>query len=195
MANTNAPFGFRYIGLLDGSPPNLGIYTGQLTQNYGTAIYTGDALLPISGGNFALATVTGNTGAATGGIALGFSWLSKAFGCRIWRPYWPASGDANSVIEVKVANHPDAIFEVQALLGPITQASVGEAINFSNVGTGNTFSGISGMSADDGTITTSSATLPFAIYQVPGTSIPIGNLDPSSAYNVIKVRFNNLTRA
>jgi hypothetical protein len=196
MANTNAPFGFRYIGLKDGSPGNFGIYTGRIAQANTNKIFTGDVLKPVSGGYFDVQTESspGSTGEATGGIALGFSWVSSTFGCRIWRPYWPGSGDATGVVDVKVALHPDALFQVQCLLGPVGLTTVGQTVNFAAGAGGNTGSGISSMSIDDGTLGNTTAE-PFKVWAIPGLGQPNSNLptDPTLAYNIVTVCFNNLT--
>lgn len=190
--NQNAPFGFRYATSIDGQTTNYGFYTGQINAANTNRIFQGDVLKPVSGGYFDVQSVTGG-GETIGGIAWGFSWLSKAFGCRIWRPYWPGAGDANGPVGVMVINHPEAILEVQCVTGPITQANVGEYANFNVGGGGNTYSGVSSFMIDDGTLSAVQGNLPFQIYRVfdneSNPILPMPGYDPSNAYNRVWVKF------
>lgn len=195
MANQNAPYGFRFIGTMDGESSNFGFLSGEILGSNTNKIFSGDVLGVLAsggGGVLDVAAVVTN-GAPIGGIALGFSWSSKqAGGKRIYMPYWPGNGDANGNVSVKYVMHRDALFNVQCLLGPVTHTSIGRSINF-NVGAGgNTFSGISSFTADDSTLGSTNG--PFVIYGVPGGTTgqnAIPPADPSSAYNTVTVRFSN----
>jgi hypothetical protein len=191
VANTNAPYGFRYVGLIDGTPPNYGLYTGKIITTNTNKIFAGDVLKPLSGGYFDVATVVGG-GSQVGAIAVGFEWISKTIGRRVFQPYWPGNGDANGDVTVKVALQPQSMFQVQCTLGPIAQANVGQNANF-NVGAGgNTFSGISSFTLDDSTLG-AGASLPFRVYRI-GTTDPLytmSGFDPTVAYNSVFVVFNN----
>lgn len=197
MANQNAPYGFRFIGTMDGESSNFGFLTGQILSTNTNKIFSGDVLGVLAsggGGVLDVATVVTN-GAAIGGIAIGFAWSSKQNGGkRIFMPYWPGNGDANGNVSVRYVMHRDALFEAQCLLGPVTYTSVGRNVNF-NVGAGgNTFSGISSFSVDDSTLGSTNG--PFTIYGVPGSgpgAPAIPPADPSSAYNSVVVRFSNQT--
>lgn len=194
MANQNAPYGFRFIGTMDGESSNFGFLTGQITNGNTNKIFTGDVLGVLSSGVLDVATVVTN-GALIGGIAIGFSWSSKQNGGkRIFMPYWPGNGDANGNISVRYVMHRDALFMAQATLGPITFASIGRNINFNVGGGGNTYSGISSFSIDDSTLGSTNG--PFTVYSVPGGgpgAPAIPPADPSSAYNSVVVRFNYQT--
>lgn len=193
MANTNAPYGFRYVGLVDGSSPNFGMYTGKILSGGTDALYTGDVLSALSSGYYGKLTISGG-GQAIGGIAIGFKWVSKSMGKTVYMPYWPGNGDANGDVEVKVVTHPDATFQVQVKTGPLALANVGTNYNCA-VGTGNTYNGISGYTLDD-TDSGAGASLPFRLYRVQSTDALYvqPGFDTASAYNQVFVKFNNLTQ-
>lgn len=188
MTNTQAPFGFRYMGLVDGSPPNFGIAPGKMAYN-ASASYRGDSLV-FSAGKLASGTTTGGTGAATAGVAWSFSWVSTAQQRRVWMPYYPGNDSvSNADVDIYYVNNPGAIFEVQSSGSAITQANVGSFINFAVGSGGNTYSGQSSYSADQATINASQGVLPFAIYQIEQAP----RTDPASSYNLIRVRFATLS--
>jgi hypothetical protein len=195
MANTNAPFGFRETGLIDGVSPNFGMRTGKIAAANTSKIFYGDVLKPLSGGYYDVAAVVPG-GEPVGGVAVGFIWFSKSVGYTVYRPYWPGNGDASGDVTVKINANPQQIFEVQALLGPITQASIGKSANI-NVGAGGQQfgGGLSSFSLDDGTLA-DSPTLPFKVYGLLGTGSNIltamPGADPSTPYNIVLVQFNNL---
>ncbi len=202
-ANPNSPFGFREIGLIPGSPPNFGTRKGLIANASTTAMFYGDPLLPQSAGYYGLATVTGNTGAAIGGIAVGFSWFSLTQGKHVWSKYWPGTGvaETNADIEVDICANPHQLFEVQCLLGPIAQASVGSYANFAVGAGGRTFGAgnQSSYSLDDGTINATAGALPFEIYQLPvpgplAAQYAQAGYDATQPYNRVWVRMANLVQ-
>jgi hypothetical protein len=162
VANVLAPFGFSYVGRMDGSPPNAGLFTALITSGNTTAIFRGDWCHQLNTGYIAQAA------AADGGIGAGVFW-----GCRYysvsgkipkWSPYWPGS-DAAGTVEAFLINDPQALFLVQCggLSGsalPLT--AVGKNADIDLTTAGNTNNGISGMALDDNVVGTTS-TLPFHI--------------------------------
>lgn len=197
MPNTNAPYGFREIGLVDGSVPNMGMRTGLIASANVHAIYTGDVLLPVTAGYYDVATVIPG-GGPIGGIAVSFTWMSRAVGHRVWRPYWPGNGDAIGDVSVKVLANPGQLLQAQCLLGPVTVANIGKRANFAVGGGGNQYSGISSFTLDDSTIAADSPSAPFKIYGFPGNNNNSNSLttlpgdDIAAAYNNVILEFNNL---
>jgi hypothetical protein len=173
--------------MLGGVSSNFGSVTVPMAYN-ASAVYKGDPLI-LSSGKAAVATVTGNTGAAVLGIADSFSWVSIAQNCRVWRSFYPGSdSQGNADVSCWVLGHPDALFDVQVNGGPAVQADVGSFFNFAT-GAGNTYSGLSGFSLDYSTKNSSQGSLPFvlnAILQAPYT-------DPTTAYNIVRVGFATRT--
>ena|ERR1700722_10033757 len=198
MTNTLITGGFRYIGLVDGSPPNFGIATGYCAYN-ASAMFAGDPLI-ISSGLLAPATATGNTGAAVAGVAVSFSWLSTAQGRRVWQDYYPGSDSvSNANVTVKYVNNAGALFQVQtmsssagtAVGGPMVQADVGQAINFATGAGGNTANQQSSFGLDFSTLNATVGVLPFYVYQL----IQAPATDPTTAGNLVQVGFATLTKA
>ncbi len=195
MANPNTPYGFRAVGLIDGSAPTFGVFrnAGLNAATNTNKIFQGDVLLPLSGGYFDVATVTGG-GAAIGGI-LGDLVIWPSAGRRMtarqnWWPGTPTDVVSGGLVGLSVEAHPRTIFQVRTTgtTRAVVATDIGSNINFNVGGGGNTLNGLSSMSADDNTIA-STSTLPFKIYGIVQTP----ESDPTSLYNEIFVIFNNLT--
>ena len=183
MANNNAPFGFSVFGTVNG-PVNFSITTRKISSSNGTAIFYGDAVVPVT------TTATGYIKQATAstvalaGIFLGCEYYSTSQKKHVWNNYWPGS-DATGDVTAFVCSDPNAQFLCQAGGTNIGFADVGQNCQL-NVGTGSTTTGISGMFID--TVGTTN-TYPFIIVDVPN-----GPTDPDStlAYNWLLVGFNNM---
>lgn len=190
MANTNAPFGFRqYRGT--GSAPTYEQVPMAIAANNTTAIFFGDAVVPVTG------TATGYIKQATAstvalaGIFVGCKYLSTSQKRTVWSSYWPGS-DATGDVEAYVVNDPNAQFVVQAGGTNVGFSKIGQNIQL-NVGTGNTASGVSGMYVESPATT---ATLPFRIVGLVSAPPGANGTDITAAYNQIVVQFNNtLSRA
>ena len=187
MTNANAPRGFGSSSFTAGLGQTFGITKGLMAYN-ASACYRGDPVI-LSGGKIAVATVTGNTGAAIAGIAESFSWVSIAQQRKVWQSYYPGSDSVNNAdVTVHYQGNPQALFDVQVNGGPAVQADIGSFFNWAT-GTGNVYSGLSGFSLDYSTKNATQGSLPFVlqeILQAPGT-------DPTSAYNIVRVGIATLT--
>lgn len=182
MANTNAPFGFRqYSGT--GSAPTYEQNVRKIASNNTTAIFFGDAVIPLSTGYIAQATAST---VQLAGIFAGCKYVSTSQKRTVWSNYWPGS-DANGDVEAYVIDDPNAKFLVQAGASAITFADIGNNIQL-NVGTGNTATGISGMYVET---PASTITLPFKIVGLVEAPPGANGTDAASAYNQIIVQFNN----
>lgn len=181
MSNIQAPQGFQSIGNDSGGAPTFGNATGYIEAAYSTPIFIGDAVI-LNAGYLNLA-VPGTTTIA--GIFIGCRYVSPGAGKPVWG-YWPGSGAAAGSLAVAYfINDPFAEFYAQSNGSAITQADVGQNINFA-AGSGNTLNGRSTQSLDQGTIATTS-TLPFVITSVG----PFTGSDGASSYNWVKVAYNN----
>lgn len=182
MANTNAPFGFRwYRGT--GSAPTYGLTIRKIASNNATAIFYGDAVIPLSTGYIAQATAST---VQLAGIFAGCKYLSTAQKRTVWSNYWPGS-DAAADVEAYVIDDPNAQFVVQAGGSAIVFADIGNNIQL-NVGTGSTATGISGMYVETPATT---VTHPFKIVGLVENPPGANGTDIASAYNHVIVRFNN----
>lgn len=197
MSNPSTPYGFRFVGLIDGTNPTFGIYRRGLIQaSAATKMFYGDVVAPLSSGYFAPQSVTGG-GAAVGGVAGNlFDWDSLAARMHVWQNWW--TGVASDVpsgenVSVGVISNPQAVFQVRssgASGAAVAQSAVGENANFTVGSGGNTLNGLSSYALDDSTIGTGSS-LPFKIYGI----VPAPESDPTSIYNEVFVIFNNLANS
>lgn len=190
VTNVSAPFGFRQIKGT-GSAPTYEQVTMAIASTNATAIYFGDAVVPVTG------TATGYIKQATAstvalaGIFVGCKYLSTAQKRTVWSNYWPGS-DATGDVEAYVVNDPNAQFICQAGGTNVGFASLNQNIQL-NVGTGSTATGISGMYVETPATT---ATLPFRIVGLVADPPGVNGTNITGTYNLVIVQFNNtLTRA
>jgi len=183
MANTNTPFGFKQVKGT-GSLPTFEQNVRYIASSNSTAIFFGDAVIPLSTGYIAQATAST---VRMEGIFVGCKYTSVSQKRTVWSNYWPGS-DATGDVEAYVIDDPNAQFQVQATSGPITIASVGEYAQLT-VGTGNTATGISAMTLD--TPSTTTATQPFILKGLVTSPPGANGTDATTAYNIVIVGFNN----
>ena len=184
MANTNAPFGFRqYSG--NGSAPTFEQVRMRIKSDYTTAIFFGDAIIPVSTGYIQQATAST---VQVGGVFMGCKYLSVSQKRTVWSNYWPGADNSGDV-EAYVCNDPNAKFIVQAGGTAIGIAAINANIQL-NVGTGNTATGISGMYVETPNTTD---TLPFRVVDIVTDPPGANGTDYASAYNQIIVAFNNVS--
>jgi len=202
-ANPNSPFGFRFVKMIDGTAPTYGTRKGFLKGGSGgnsNSIFSGDVLKPSAAGYFDVATVTGG-GAAIGGIAESFEWVSISQQKTVRQLYWPGTPtDANGDVTVNFYSNPGAVFLVQCLLGPIPQAKVGMFANFAVGGGGRTvgLGNFSSFTLDDGTLTDTQGSLVFRVYGLPVSGpltaeYAMPGFDPTQAYNQVWATMVNLS--
>ena len=182
MANINTPFGFRQIKGT-GSAPTYEQNTRKIKSDNTTAIFFGDAVIPLTTGYIAQATAST---VRMEGIFVGCKYLSTSQKRTVWSNYWPGS-DANGDVEAYVVDDPNAQFVVQAGATAVGFDKIGEYIQL-NVGTGNTATGISGMFVESPATT---VTLPFIVKGLVETPPGVNGTDSTSAYNLVIVGFNN----
>lgn len=182
MANTNAPFGFSERGTVNG-PVNYRVGAWKIASTNSTAIYFGDAVVPVTGSATGYITQATASTVQLIGIFCGCSYFSTSQKKTVWSRYWPGS-DATGDVTAFVTDDPNATFLVQAGGTAVTFSKIGQNIQL-NVGTGSTVTGQSGMYVETPGTTN---TLPFKIVGVPN-----GPTDPDStlAYNYVNVAFNN----
>jgi hypothetical protein len=188
MANTNTPFGFRQIKGT-GSAPTYEQNVRYIASNNSTAIFFGDAVIPLSTGYIAQATAST---VRVEGIFVGCKYLSVSQKRTVWSNFWPGA-DANGDVEAYIIDDPNAQFEVQSSdsggSDPVAFANIGEYINIA-VGTGNTATGISGMTVNVDTLNTT-VTLPFRIVGLIENPPGSNGTDIASEFNRVIVAFNN----
>lgn len=188
MANSNTPFGFMPLGSLSGSTPSFRHSQRKIASANSTAIYFGDAVVPVTGSATGYITAATASTVAMAGIFVGCQYLSNSQGTIVNSRYWPGS-DANGDVTALVVDNPDATFLVQSDSTGLPFAKVGQNIQL-NVGAGgNTLTGNSGMYVSGSPATT--VTFPF-IYLGPAQLPPgVNGADATLAYNIVIVGFNN----
>jgi hypothetical protein len=166
--------------------PNFRLSKRLISSGNGTAIYTGDAVVPVT------STVTGYIQQATAstvpmaGIFMGCEYLSVSQGNIVRSRYWPGS-DANGDVTAYVIDNPDAQFVVQAGASAIGLTSLNQNAQLT-VGTGSSTTGQSGMYLNSTTGTTS--TYPFIVAGFVQDPTGMNGADITTAYNWVIVGFN-----
>lgn len=187
MANTLAPFGFSPSGTISGSGPNFRLSSRKIASTNATAIYTGDAVMPVT------TTATGYiTQYTTGsvpccGVFWGCVYLSVSQSRIVRSEFWPGS-DANGDITAYVIDSPDAMFIAQSGAGPITLANVNQNVAIVVSPVGSSLTGRSGMALG---VPATTSTYPFTIVGL-AQDLGAGNgTDITTAFNYVYVTFNN----
>lgn len=198
MANTQFQFGFQPYGSAPGVTPNYGFRRVQIAYNYATALFRGDPVAYNNAGNIVIAS---SQSAPMLGIFWGCEYVTNIplTALPVKSKYWPgvALTNANTIVTAFVIDDPDIQF-LAAELGStaaITQANVGNNIQWAAGAGGNTATGISSFVIDDGNISTTS-TIPFKIVDLYSTTSPPGvnGSDNTTIYNWAVVRMNNSVR-
>lgn len=185
MANTQAPFGFsQYRGT--GSAPTYEQVEMAIASNNATPIFSGDAVVPVTGPATGYITKATAGTVALAGIFVGCKYLSVSQKRTVWSNYWPGS-DANGDVTAYVINDPNAQFVVQAGSTVVGFNKIGQNIQL-NVGTGNTANGLSGMYVENPATT---ATLPFRVTGIVTSPPGVNGTDATSGFNLVIVQFNN----
>lgn len=194
MANTQTAFGFRHIGYLGGGSPDYQLSTGLIASANTTKIFRGDPVLTNTGsGKVEQATNASSTTYSTiiAGVFDGCQYTPVG-GYPVWSPFWPGGG-ASSDPTAYIIDAPNALFMVAALNTSIVTADIGINVAFVT-GTGNTVTGYSGATIDQGSLAVTT-TLPFRVVQPVTRSGNFGQIgnggDPSTAFGWAIVAFNN----
>src|SRR5689334_18337589 len=129
MANTNAPFGLRYLGL-QGSPPlNAALRERRnaiLSTNTG-AIYTGDLIMQSSNGYLYQWTAT-TAAYLCAGVFAGCRYASVSQQTVVPQKYWPGTDAVTGSVLAQfypAALAPSALFVIQTDATGITVADIG----------------------------------------------------------------------
>ena len=138
MANIDAPFGLRAVGMLGSAPSNEGTSQYKISNGYTTAIYAGDVVFAGNGAqtdNAGVTSVAGYLATSKSNSVLNVGVFNGAFyqdpttNKPTFQNYWPGditvtTGD----IDGFVYDSPDVLFECQTT-GQLTQANVFESVD------------------------------------------------------------------
>ena len=141
MSATNAPFGLRPSFFPTGLERAQAITNG-ITSGYSSNILKGQPVVygtTANGGTLGTIIIAANTGAVTGAFA-GVEFTDTT-GRRRVSNYWPASTSGTNIVAY-FYNDLNIVYEIQTD-ATITQTSIGNEYNFSNITAGSTTTGLS----------------------------------------------------
>jgi hypothetical protein len=187
MANTQAYNGFsQYSG--NGSAPTYEQVTVTIASTSTTNIFYGDPVEPDANGYI----IRGTGSASIAGVFVGCKYLSTSQKRTVWSNWWPGS-DNNGNVEAYIINDPNAQFTVSgdSSTSLWVQAAINANVGYA-IGTGNTYTGVSGAYLDSTTIAAATTTLPFRIlgYVIDP---PGSNGTDTGAYRKVIVAFNSVS--
>ena len=165
MTSTKALNGFRPSCKRGSNPNNQGTNEYPIASGYAANIFTGD-LVRINAGNVqAITTVT----EIAQGVFMGCQYVAN--GEQKWSKYWP-SGTSATNAKAMIADDSRAVFEVQADAS-VTAGDLHGSLNFAvTLGSGSTFTGISGHGIAAATRTTGIAMCrPLDSVDEPGNDV------------------------
>jgi len=182
MANQVEKFGLRPYRKLDGTPLVGAQNRYTIASSYATAIFQGDLVIPVTGGN--IERYPGNTSTAVVGVFNGCFYTDPTTQKPTFKNYYPG-GVAASDITAFVVDDPDAVFLVDA------DATFARADLFQNYSltavSGNTKTGNSLQQLD---VSESGTNATFVVQAIDICQDP-DNSSTSSANANILVRINN----
>ena len=181
MANVVEKFGLRPYRKLDGTPLVGAQNRYTIASNYGTAIYQGDLVIPVTGGNIERHTA-GNS-ASVVGVFNGVFYTDPTTQKPTFKNYYPG-GVVASDITAFVIDDPDAVFLMDAD-ATFARADLFQNYSVTNA-TGNTVTGISEVQLD---VSESGTNASFVIQAIDISQDP-NNSDVASANANILVRIN-----
>ena len=182
MANVIEKYGLKPVRQLNGSPFINAQNRYRVAANYGTAIYQGDLVVPVTSGNIERATANNST--ATVGVFNGCFYTDPTTQKPTFSNFYPGTVNASDIIAM-VIDGPDTVYEVKS------NASFAVADLFRNYSitntTGSTKTGISYAQLD---VATSGTTGTFAVQAIDITQDPF-NSDLTVSNVGVLVRINN----
>jgi hypothetical protein len=198
MANTQAPFGFRQLRRLDGGAPTAGFETVVIASSDTNLYFTGDPVVTSTTGPYITTPSSGFV--QIRGIFMGCEYYNASVNRIVFSPYFPASvATSSGTADVKgwVCTDPEMLWIAQcSTIATVTSSQIGNNIGFTTpLSTGNTLSGISGVTLGSTSVGTSSSG-PFRIYDFYSNYAPPGTngTDNTSAGNILVVAANNWDR-
>jgi hypothetical protein len=182
MANQVEKFGLRPYRKLDGTPLVGAQNRYTIASNYATAIFQGDLVIPVTGGN--IERYPGTTSTAVVGVFNGVFYTDPTTQKPTFKNYYPGSVAASDITAF-VVDDPDAVFLVDA------DATFARADLFQNYSltavSGNTKTGNSLQQLD---VSVSGTETTYVVQAIDISQDP-DNSDTSSANANILVRINN----
>ena len=184
MANQLEKFGLRPYRKLDGTPLVGAQNRYTIKPGYGTAIYQGDLVIPVSTGN--IERHTAGNAAAVVGVFNGVFYNDPTTQKPTYKNYYPGGvTPTQGDITAFVVDDPDAVFLMDADQS-FTRADLFKNYSVTNA-TGATATGISQVQLD---VSASGTTTTFAVQAIDISQDP-DNSDVTVSNANILVRINN----
>ena len=183
MANVAEKFGLKPVRKLDGSPFINAQNRYRIAANYGTPIYQGDLVKPVTGGGIERAVA--NTSDLVVGVFNGVFYTDPTTQKPTYKNYYPGTVNASDIV-ANVIDDPNVVYKVDAD-GAFAVADIFK--NFAiTTATGNTLTGISEVQLD---YSVSGLTTSGTVLQAVDISQDVSNSTAGSANVDVLVRINN----
>lgn len=200
MANTNAPFGFRWHGLSgDAVSPSSGLIVVKVATGVGVTFGQGDPVMRLTSG-YCSALTRGTVLYNLVGVFNSCEYYQTSSARKVWKNYYPtgdATGDVTVYLEPALGSINPRFIVQSSGAGAITLGNVGMNIDIAS-GTSTAGTVTSGYYRSACTIdtlanVTTTSTAPFRIVglysDIAGHGSP--GADTASAYNWVIVEANN----
>ena len=182
MANVEEKFGLKPVRLLDGSDFINAQNRYRIASSYGTAIFQGDLVTPVTGGH--IERHTAGSGTPVVGVFNGCFYTDPTTQKPTWKNYYPGSIAASDIMAF-VIDAPDQVYKIDSD-GAFAVADIFKNFHVTNV-TGNTVTGTSKVQLDY----SASGIQTTVTLQAIDISQDVDN-DEAGAVNVdVLVRINN----
>jgi len=183
MANVAEKYGLRPVRKLDGSPFINAQNRYRIAANYGTPIYQGDLVKPVTGGGIERAVA--NTSDLVVGVFNGVFYTDPTTQKPTWKNYYPGTVNASDIVAT-IIDDPDVVYSIDSD-GAFAVADIFKNFAITNA-TGNTLSGISKVQLD---FSVSGLTTSGTVLQAIDVSQDTQNETAGSANVDVLVRINN----
>ena len=188
MSTVAAPYGFRPINHIGGTPYAGAIRQIPIASGYATNIFNGTVVSIVGAGTIQIVTAVGSSGdpfpAGVVGVFVGCSFTTTATGF-VHSQYWP-TGTVASDAMAYIVDDPNALFMVQAA-GAVTDNDLGQNCGLNSVqstSTGSTATGNSNIAMNATTNTVAQSAFRIVDFVRGPTSAP------GDAFTDLVVKFN-----
>ena len=182
MANVAEKFGLKPVRLLDGSDFINAQNRYRIAANYGTAIYQGDLVTPVTGGGIERHTAA--SGTAVVGVFNGCFYTDPTTQKPTWKNYYPGTVNASDIMAT-VLDSPDQVYKVDSD-GAFAVADIFKNFHVTNA-SGSTVTGTSKVQLDY----SASGTKVTFVVQAIDISQDVDNSDAGVVNVDVLVRINN----
>ena len=182
MANVAEKFGLKPVRSLDGSDFINAQNRYRIASSYGTAIFQGDLVTPVTGGH--IERHTAGSGTPVVGVFNGCFYTDPTTQKPTWKNYYPGSIAASDIMAF-VIDSPDQVYKIDSD-GAFAVADIFKNFNVTNV-SGNTVTGTSEVQLDY----SSSGITTTIVLQAIDISQDVGNNEAGAVNVDVLVRINN----